>query len=183
MLSPPSEPTIEMEVECSSETLVKENVKLSPCLINEALCHEDVWGSGGIAPSCFASALDGGEWAPSPPGLFTSAEMPRYPLERRVSGPQRRSGCSGEEKNLTQAVAIPTELSRLPETLVPLIKLRGDPEDHNMKHHFSIPPFELHVRRNIVYSAIQGTLVLPSCGPCRSASLSASKFSCTHTLV
>jgi hypothetical protein len=36
------------------------NVKLSPCLINLALCHEDIWGSGGIAPSFLTSTLDGG---------------------------------------------------------------------------------------------------------------------------
>jgi hypothetical protein len=26
-------------------------VKLSLCLINSALCHEDIWENGGIAPS------------------------------------------------------------------------------------------------------------------------------------
>jgi hypothetical protein len=50
---------------------------------------------------------------------------PRYPLDRRLAGPQSRSGSYGEEKNLLllpgieprpsspQPVSIPTELSRL----------------------------------------------------------------------
>jgi hypothetical protein len=38
------------------------------------LCHEDMWGSGGIAPPFLASALDGGGWSASCPGLFTSGE-------------------------------------------------------------------------------------------------------------
>jgi hypothetical protein len=41
--------------------IVKE-VKLSLYLINEALCHEDIRGSGGIAPAFLTLALDGGEW-------------------------------------------------------------------------------------------------------------------------
>jgi hypothetical protein len=31
-------------------------------------CYEDVWGSGGIAPTFLISALDGGEWSASHPG-------------------------------------------------------------------------------------------------------------------
>jgi hypothetical protein len=38
------------------------NVKLSLCLIYWVLCHEDIWGSGGIAPPFLTSALDGGDW-------------------------------------------------------------------------------------------------------------------------
>jgi hypothetical protein len=30
--------------------ILAHKVKLSLCLINEALRHEDIWGSGGIAP-------------------------------------------------------------------------------------------------------------------------------------
>jgi hypothetical protein len=45
-------------------------------------------------------ALDGGEWAASCPGSFTPKERaPWYPLDRRLGGPQSRSGHSGEEKN------------------------------------------------------------------------------------
>jgi hypothetical protein len=36
----------------------KENLSLS--LIIEALCHEDIWGSGGIAPTFLTSTRDGG---------------------------------------------------------------------------------------------------------------------------
>jgi hypothetical protein len=52
-------------------------------------------GSRGIA-----SALDGGEWLVSHSGRFTSDKEPRYPLNRRLSGPQNWSGYSGKEKNL-----------------------------------------------------------------------------------
>jgi hypothetical protein len=41
------------------------------CLIRQALCHEDTWGTGGIAPSFLTSALDGGEWSVSRPSRFT----------------------------------------------------------------------------------------------------------------
>jgi hypothetical protein len=37
-------------------------VPLSMCLISYALCHEDIWRSGRIAPPLLTSALDGGEW-------------------------------------------------------------------------------------------------------------------------
>jgi hypothetical protein len=49
-------------------------------------------------------------------------KSPRYPLDRRLGGPQSRYGRCGEEENLApagnrtpavQPVAIPTELSRL----------------------------------------------------------------------
>jgi hypothetical protein len=36
--------------------------------------------------------------APSPPG-----KEPWYPLDRGLGGPQSRSGCCGEEKNLVPA--------------------------------------------------------------------------------
>jgi hypothetical protein len=54
--------------ECAGLQLVKhglidlsDKVKLSLCLINYTLCHEDIWRSGGIAPLQLTSALDGGE--------------------------------------------------------------------------------------------------------------------------
>jgi hypothetical protein len=77
---------------------------LALCLINYALFHDDLWGSGGIAPSFLTSALDGGEWSLSRPGRFTPDQ------DRRLGGPQSRSGSCGEEP-----VAIPTKLSRLLE--------------------------------------------------------------------
>jgi hypothetical protein len=41
----------------------KGKVNLALCLISEALCHEDIWGSGGIAPPFLTSTLGGGEWS------------------------------------------------------------------------------------------------------------------------
>jgi hypothetical protein len=40
---------------------VVKNVKLTMCLINLVLSHEDIWESGGIAPPFLTSALDRGE--------------------------------------------------------------------------------------------------------------------------
>jgi hypothetical protein len=55
------------------------------CLINYALCNENIWGSGGIAPPFLTSALDAGELSVSRPCRFTpppSPEtIPRYPQE------------------------------------------------------------------------------------------------------
>jgi len=42
-------------------------------------------------------ALDGDEWSTSRPGRFTPRE--RAQLDRRLGGPQSRSGRGGEEKN------------------------------------------------------------------------------------
>jgi hypothetical protein len=64
-----------------------------------ALYHEDIWGSGGIAPPFLNSALDGGEWSASGPGRFNTGEgAPRYPLGTRLGGPQSRYGHCGEDK-------------------------------------------------------------------------------------
>jgi hypothetical protein len=71
---------------------------LSPCLINEALCHEGVWGSGAIAPPFLISILDGGEWSASHPDHVTPQKGHWYPLDR-LDGPQSQSGSCGEEKN------------------------------------------------------------------------------------
>jgi hypothetical protein len=48
----------------------KKKVNLSVCLISKTLCHEDVWGSGGIPPPFITSALLGGEWSASRPYRF-----------------------------------------------------------------------------------------------------------------
>jgi hypothetical protein len=55
------------------------------------------WGSGGIAPRTIP-ALDGGEWSASRPGRLTPTENHCYPLNRRLGGPQSRSGRGGEGK-------------------------------------------------------------------------------------
>jgi hypothetical protein len=81
------------------------------------------------SPLFFTSALVGGEWSPSRPGRFTLAEQsPRYLMDGRKGGPQKRSGQLREKKYLaftgTQTptprssslypVAIPTTPSQLP---------------------------------------------------------------------
>jgi hypothetical protein len=54
------------------------------------------------------------------PAVFPLGKSPRYPLYRRLGGPQSRSGHYGLERNTfpspgIESVAIPTELSRLTE--------------------------------------------------------------------
>jgi hypothetical protein len=66
-----------------------------------------IWESGAIAALCLASALDGGEWSATRPCCFTpGGECHWYPLDRRLGGPQSRSGCCGEEKNLALLVSV-----------------------------------------------------------------------------
>jgi hypothetical protein len=55
---------------------VKVNVMFPMCLVNDAPCHEDIRGSGVIAPLFLTSALDGGEWSTSHPGHFTPPPPP-----------------------------------------------------------------------------------------------------------
>jgi hypothetical protein len=43
------------------------------------LSYEDVWGSGGIAPSFLTSALEKGEWSDSRPGRFIRREKAPIP--------------------------------------------------------------------------------------------------------
>jgi hypothetical protein len=57
----------------STELQVK--VKLSLCLINYALCHEDLWGTGVITPPFLTSAPDAGERSASRLGRFTPREI------------------------------------------------------------------------------------------------------------
>jgi hypothetical protein len=50
--------------------------------------------------SLLTSALDGGEWSASRPGrALPRGKDPRYPLDRRLDGPQSRSGHRGYRKN------------------------------------------------------------------------------------
>jgi hypothetical protein len=44
--------------------------------------YEDVLGSAGIDEQFLISALDGGEWSPSHPGLFTPGNAPIQLLEK-----------------------------------------------------------------------------------------------------
>jgi hypothetical protein len=57
-----------------SNTVVNVKVKLSPCLTNYALSHENVWGSGCIHPRFLELGTSGGEWSASRPDRFTPGE-------------------------------------------------------------------------------------------------------------
>jgi hypothetical protein len=46
------------------------------------------------------SVLDGGEWSASRPGRYTPGESPGCPLDKRLGGPQSRTGRRGVEKIL-----------------------------------------------------------------------------------
>jgi hypothetical protein len=61
------------------EVLFKVKVKLSQCLINSALCCEDM-GGGGVVPPFVTSALDGGERSASCPSYFNPEELPLLPI-------------------------------------------------------------------------------------------------------
>jgi hypothetical protein len=73
--------------------MLKVKGKVVPMLNWLSMSHEDIWGSGGIAPPFLTSAQDAGEWWASRPG-----KIPPYPLARRLNGPQSRSGRCGENK-------------------------------------------------------------------------------------
>jgi hypothetical protein len=74
---------------------------------NWAPRHEGVLGSGGIAPR-INNLGTRWRWVVSftPRPLYPQGKSPRYPLQRRLGGPQSRSGRGGEEKNSQP----PTEL-------------------------------------------------------------------------
>jgi hypothetical protein len=74
---------------------VKVKVKLSLYLTKH--CHEDVWGSGcgdPLTPDLGASWRSVVSSTPRP--LCPRGKSPRYPLDRRLGGPQNRSGQRGE---------------------------------------------------------------------------------------
>jgi hypothetical protein len=66
-----------------------------------ATLHDGAWGERRYNSFSFlTSALDGGEWATSRLGRALSrGKDPRYPLYRRLGGPQSRSGHRGYRKN------------------------------------------------------------------------------------
>jgi hypothetical protein len=75
-------------------------VKLSLCF-NWAPRHEDVLGSGGTELHSFFDLGIRLSWVVSftPRPLYPQGKSPWYPLDRRLGGPQSRSGCGGGEKN------------------------------------------------------------------------------------
>jgi hypothetical protein len=91
--------------------MLKDKGKMVPVL-NCAVCHEDVLKSGGIASEFLASSLDGCGWSASRLGRFIlQGKNPRYPLDRRLGGPQSRSGRCGLEKNLLPLPGIEPQIS------------------------------------------------------------------------
>jgi hypothetical protein len=76
-------------------------VKVSLCLTNWALRHEDVWGSGCRGPR-FLDLGTSWRWVVSfiSRPLYPLRNRPRDPLDRRLGGPLNRSGRRGEEKIL-----------------------------------------------------------------------------------
>jgi hypothetical protein len=76
-------------------------VNLSLCLTNEPLHPEGVWGSGCIDPH-FLDLGTSWRWAVSftPLLLYPRGKSPRYPLDRRLGGPQIWSGQHEGEKIL-----------------------------------------------------------------------------------
>jgi hypothetical protein len=81
--------------------------KLSLCLSNEALNHEDVWGSGCIDHVFLTSAQSGGEWSASLPGRFNPRD--RAPGTHRIGGGR---GPREEEKNFAPTVTRTPTLGR-----------------------------------------------------------------------
>jgi hypothetical protein len=61
--------------------------------------HENICGSGGIAPAFLTSVLDEGEWSASP----QQGKSPLYPLDKRLGGLQSQSGPWGVQASLAPA--------------------------------------------------------------------------------
>jgi hypothetical protein len=77
----------------------KGKVKLSLCF-NRVPRHEQVLGEWRYSSThSLTSVLDGGQWSTSRPGALPQGKNPWYPLDRRLGGPQSRSGRGGEDKN------------------------------------------------------------------------------------
>jgi hypothetical protein len=73
------------------------HARLSSCLIKHYLIKKH--GRVKVLLHEFhTSTLDGGEWPVLRPAVLLRAKSPRYPLVRRLGGPQNRSGSCGEEK-------------------------------------------------------------------------------------
>jgi hypothetical protein len=90
--------TSKLDSTCQAQLEVKE-VKLSLC-VTKHHAMKTYGGNGGVAPRI----LDFGtrwRWVVSftPRPVHLQGKSPWYPLDRRLSGPQSRSGRGGEEKN------------------------------------------------------------------------------------
>jgi hypothetical protein len=84
--------------------LAKGKGKVVPVLfLTERHSMKAYWGSGGIAPRILYLGTRW-RWAVSftPRPLYPQGKSPWCPLDRRLGGPQSRSGCGSEEKNSQQ---------------------------------------------------------------------------------
>jgi hypothetical protein len=93
------------------------------------------WGSGGIG----ALILDLGtrsRWVVifTPRPLYRQEKSPMYPLDRRLGGPQRRSGRGGEEKKSQPLPGFePLIIQPLAQRCITELSLLGDTEvNHEM---------------------------------------------------
>jgi hypothetical protein len=108
-----------------------------PCALTEHHAMKAYWESEGTAPRILDLATRW-RWVVSfvPQPLYPQGKSPWYPLDRRLGGPQSRSGRGGDEKNsqtlpgleppIIQSVAqrCTTELSRLLTPLVLKLSIR-----------------------------------------------------------
>jgi len=92
--------------------------------------------------SFLTSVLERGEWLTSHLGRFSLENEPRYRLNARLGGPQRQSGCFGEEMNVCTLAKVQTS-DLLACTL---FTLRSTINDYCIKSfaHFRLLP-QLHV--------------------------------------
>jgi hypothetical protein len=82
-----------------SIALSKVEVKFSLCLNNQVLRNDSVRGSGCIDPRFLDFGISW-KWVVSftPRPLYPLGKSLRYPLDRRLGGPQSRSGRRGKDK-------------------------------------------------------------------------------------
>jgi hypothetical protein len=91
---------------CSSYVVRKS--KIVPVLNNWASLHEDVWGSGGIAPPLHKMEVSD---YPYVPVALPQGKCPLVQLHSRLNGPQTRSALCGVEKHLLTLPGIETAVS------------------------------------------------------------------------
>jgi hypothetical protein len=70
------------------------------------LCHEDVFGSGGIDPPLLILALDGGEWPASCPATLLPGKELLVHIGKEAGWALRASLGTGEEKNLLPLLTV-----------------------------------------------------------------------------
>jgi len=102
------------------------------------------WGNGGIAPHVLDSTIQ--RWGVSFMHcwlLYPQGKRPWYPQDRRLSGPQSQSGCSGEKNSqplpgLEPLIIWPiaqhctAELSQLPSAMLGELLMRSKPDTNSL---------------------------------------------------